>query len=93
MARRVDNQAIIEINEAYLACGTLSGAAKATGWSASTVKKYLIPDFKSEQKVEAANIELPPISKVIEQLQGDNLTCLRPDEEKEIRNLWKEMLV
>lgn len=93
MARRVDNQAIIEINEAYLACGTLSGAAKATGWSASTVKKYLIPDFKSEQKVEAANIELPPISKVLEQLQGDNLTCLRPDEEKEIKNLWKEMLV
>jgi len=91
--RRVDNQAIIEINEAYLACGTLSGAAKATGWSASTVKKYLIPDFKSEQKVEVANIELPPISKVLEQLQGDNLTCLRPDEEKEIKNLWKEMLV
>lgn len=91
--KRVTQEDIILINEAYLACGTLSGAAKATGWSASTVKKYLIPDFKSEQKVEAANIELPPISKVLEQLQGDNLTCLRPDEEKEIKNLWKEMLV
>lgn len=91
--RRVTQEDIILMNEAYLACGTLSGAAKATGWSASTVKKYLIPDFKSEQKVEAANIELPPISKVLEQLQGDNLTCLRPDEEKEIKNLWKEMLI
>ena len=91
--KRVTQEAIIEINEAYLACGTLSGAAKATGWSASTVKKYLISDFKSEQKVEATNIELPPISKVLEQLQDDNLTCLRPDEEKEIKNLWKEMLV
>lgn len=91
--KRVTQEDIILINEAYLACGTLSGAAKATGWSASTVKKYLIPDFKSEQKVEAANIELPPISKVLEQLQGDNLTCLRPDEEKEIKNLWKEMLI
>ncbi len=91
--KRVTQEDIILMNEAYLACGTLSGAAKATGWSASTVKKYLIPDFKSEQKVEAANIELPPINKVIEQLQGDNLTCLRPDEEKEIKNLWKEMLV
>ena len=91
--KRVTQEDIILMNEAYLACGTLSGAAKATGWSASTVKKYLIPDFKSEQKVEAVNIELPPISKVIEQLQGDNLTCLRPDEEKEIKNLWKEMLV
>ena len=91
--KRVTQEDIVLMNEAYLACGTLSGAAKATGWSASTVKKYLISDFKSEQKVEAANIELPPISKVLEQLQGDNLTCLRPDEEKEIKNLWKEMLV
>ena len=91
--KRVTQEDIILMNEAYLACGTLSGAAKATGWSASTVKKYLIPDFKNEQKVEATNIELPPISKVIGQLQGDNLTCLRPDEEKEIKNLWKEMLV
>ena len=91
--KRVTQEDIVLMNEAYLACGTFSGAAKATGWSASTVKKYLIPDFKSEQKVEAANIELPPISKVLEQLQGNNLTCLRPDEEKEIKNLWKEMLV
>ena len=91
--RRVSQEDVILMNEAYLACGTLTGAAKATGWSASTVKKYLIPDFKSEQKVEATNIELPPISKVLEQLQGDNLTCLRPDEEKEIKKLWAEMII
>lgn len=91
--KRVTQEDIVLMNEAYLACGTLSGAAKATGWSASTVKKYLIPNFKSEQKVEVVNIELPPISKVLEQLQGNNLTCLRPDEEKEIKSLWKEMLV
>ena len=93
MARRVGNQAIILMNEAYLACGTLTGAAKATGWSSSTVKKYLIPNFKSEQKIEATTIELPPISTVIEQLKGSQLTCVRPDEEKELRVLWKEMLV
>lgn len=93
MSRRVDNQAIIEINEAYLACGTLSGAAKATGWSASTIKKYLIPGFKSEQKVEVANIELPPINTVLEQLEEDNLSCLRPSEEEELKSLWEEMIV
>lgn len=91
--KRVTQEDIILINEAYLACGTLSGAAKATGWSSSTVKKYLIPNFKSEQKIEATNIELPPISKVLEQLQGDNLTCLRPDEERELKQLWVEMIV
>lgn len=93
MSRRVDNQAIIEINEAYLACGTLTGAAKATGWSTSTIKKYLIPNFKSEQKVEVVNIELPPISTVLEQLKKDNLSCLQLSEEEELEALWKEMIV
>lgn len=91
--KRVTKEDVVLMNEAYLACGTLTGAAKATGWSASTVKKYLISDFKSEQKIEATIIELPPISTVVEQLKSSQLTCLRLDEEKELRNLWKEMLV
>ena len=91
--KRVTQEDIILMNEAYLACGTLTGAAKATGWSASTVKKYLISDFKSEQKIESITIELPPISTVVEQLKNNQLTCVRPDEEKELQGLWKEMLV
>jgi len=94
MARRVDNQAIIEINEAYLATGTYSGAAAATGWSASTVKKYIIPDYKSEQKIEAVDIELPPLSEIANKLPPwYDITCLTPEEEREIKQLWKEMIV
>lgn len=82
------------MNEAYLACGTYSGAAKATGWSASTVKKYIISDYKSEQKVEVTNIELPPIEEIADKLPPwYDLTCLTPEEEQEIKQLWKEMLV
>lgn len=82
------------MNEAYLACGTYSGAAKATGWSASTVKKYIIPDYKGEQKVEVIDIELPPIEEIADKLlPWYDLTCLTPEEEKEIKQLWKEMLV
>lgn len=91
--KRVSSEDIILINEAYLACGTLTGAAKATGWSTSTIKKYLIPNFKSEQKVEVANIELPPINTVLEQLKENNLSCLRPSEEEELEALWKGMIV
>lgn len=91
--KRVTQEDIILINEAYLACGTLSGAAKATGWSPSTIKKYLIPNFKSEQKIEVNHIELLPINTVIEQLTSSNLTCLRPDEERELKQLWAEMIV
>ena len=92
--KRVGPDDIIKINEAYLACGTYSGAAAATGWSASTVKKYVISDYKSEQKVEAADIELPPIEEIVEKLPPwYDITCLTPEEEKEIKQLWKEMLI
>ena len=92
--KRVGPDDIIKINEAYLACGTYSGAAAATGWSASTVKKYVISDYKSEQKVEAADIELPPIEEIAEKLPPwYDITCLTPEEEKEIKLLWKEMLI
>ena len=92
--KRVGTDDIIKINEAYLACGTYSGAAAATGWSASTVKKYVISDYKSEQKVEAVDIELPPIEEIAERLPPwYDITCLTPEEEKEIKQLWKEMLI
>ena len=92
--KRVGPDDIIKINEAYLACGTYSGAAAATGWSASTVKKYVISDYKSEQKVEVVDIELPPIEEIAEKLPPwYDITCLTPEEEKEIKQLWKEMLI
>jgi len=92
--KRVTQDDIIAMNEAYLACGTYSGAAKATGWSASTVKKYIIDGYKSEQKVEVVDIELPPIEEIADRLPPwYNITCLTPEEEKEIKQLWGEMLV
>ena len=92
--KRVGPDDIIKINEAYLACGTYSGAAAATGWSASTVRKYVISDYKSEQKVEVTDIELPPIEEIVDRLPPwYNITCLTPEEEKEIKMLWKEMLI
>jgi hypothetical protein len=92
--KRVGPEDIIKINEAYLACGTYSGAAAATGWSASTVKKYIQPGYKSEQKVKAVNIELPPIEEIVDRLPPwYDITCLTPEEEKEIKQLWGEMLI
>ena len=94
MARRVSQEDIILINEAYLAVGTYSGAAAATGWSASTIKKYIIPDYKSEQKIEAVDIELPPLNEIADKLPPwYDITCLTPEEEREIKQLWKEMIV
>lgn len=43
---------IIAMNEAYLKIGTYAGAARATGWSASTVKRYIIPNYKPQAEPE-----------------------------------------
>ena len=92
--KRVTQDDIIAMNEAYLVCGTYSGAAKVTGWSASTVKKYIIDGYKSEQKVEAVDIKLPSIEEIADRLPPwYNITCLTPEEEKEIKQLWGEMLI
>lgn len=42
MARKVTTEDIAAINAAYAKHKTYSGAAKETGWSASTVKKYIV---------------------------------------------------
>ena len=92
--KRVTQDDIIKLNEAYAACGTYTGAAAATGWSASTVRKYIIPGFKSEQKFEVDSIELPPIEEIADRLPPwYDLTCLTPEEERELKFLWKEMLI
>ena len=42
MARKVTTEDIAAINAAYTKCGTYTGAAKETGWSTATVKKYVV---------------------------------------------------
>ena len=92
--KRVTHEDIILMNEAYLAAGTYSGAAAATGWSASTVKKYIIPNYQSERQFKIENIELPPITEVANRLPPwYNLTCLTSEEEEEIKVLWAEMII
>lgn len=92
--KRVTNDDIILMNEAYLISGTYAAAARATGFSASTVRKYIIPNYKSQPIIEEEDIELPPLTEIADQLPPwYDITCLTPEEEKEIKLLWKEMLV
>lgn len=95
MARKIGPEDIITINEAYLACGTYSGAAKATGFAPSTCKKYIDPNYvpKSQPIIEEP-IELPLIDELKDELPPwYDLTCLTPEEEKEIAELWKELSI
>ena len=96
MRRTVNEEDIIQINEAYLLCGTYSGAAKATGWSASTVKKYIISGYTSQIDTAAREsmITLPALDKVVANLmQMAHATMLTSEEALEVTELWKELIM
>lgn len=96
MAKRVSQDDIIEMNEIYLVCKTYSGVAQATGWSAGTVKKYIIPNYISQQiKKEKYNINIPSVEDTIKFLTNiqQPLTTLTNKEINELPKLWKEILI
>ena len=49
--RRVADNDVILMNQLYLKFGTYSRVAKETGVSASTVKKYIIPNFRENLEI------------------------------------------
>ena len=94
--RRVTEEDIIQMNEAFLLCGTYSGAAKATGWSASTVKKYIISGYISQIDTAAREsmITLPVLDEVVANLmQMAHATMLTSEEALEVTELWKELIM
>ena len=94
--RRVTEEDIIQMNEAFLLCGTYSGAAKATGWSTSTVKKYIISGYTSQINTAAQEsmITLPDLDEVVANLrQMAHATMLTSEEALEVTKLWKELII
>lgn len=96
MAKRVTEEDIKIINEVYLACGTYSKTAEITRHSASTVKKYILPDYKpaamsvsTDTKIEPATID----EAMNYLLSNSNLCSLTPREREDLKNIWKGMIV
>lgn len=98
MAKRVTPEDIITINETYLLCGSYSATAKATGWSASTVAKYVDKNYKSSTESAPASpvqpIEPAALDVALEYLLNhSNLSCLTEQERADMKEIWKGMLV
>lgn len=99
MGRRITPEDIITINETYLLCGSYSATAKATGWSASTVSKYVDKNYVSKGAVG----EIPPKKITIQPadldvaidylLSHSNLSCLTEQERAGMKEIWRGMLV
>ena len=99
MARTIITQEIIEkINCLYLTIGTYSGVSKAMGGSpsATTVKKYIIPNFKPHEQlnIKKFSSEINPFVNFELFKKLDNwgdLCVLSKTEENEIHELWEEL--
>lgn len=102
MANKITQEQIIRLNELYLKIGTYSGVSRAMGGSPSptTVKKYIIPNYVPQEKLEVKKFDrklVPSFEDVLNMFKGlDNygeLCTLSEIEEIEIEELWEELLV
>ena len=100
MASKVTNEDILRINELYYQTHTYAEVARQTGFSASTVKKYVIPGWAPvvEDNIIRFDIsDLPDYHRAVKRFRdvgnyGD-LCVLSDMEKREIKNLWEELAV
>lgn len=100
MASKVTNEDILRINELYYKHKVYAEVARQTGFSASTVKKYVIPNWApvaSENIIRFDIAQLPDFTSAAEIFRGVSnygALCILTDYEKqEIKNLWGELTV
>lgn len=93
----ITHEDIKRINELYIECGKVYAAvARKTGFSPATVKKYVIKDYVPVNEEEIIRFErpLPDFDPTKFRVKDWGALCeLSKDEEKEIKELWKEIEV
>ena len=100
MASKVTNEDILRINELYYKHKVYAEVARQTGFSASTVKKYVIPGWQpvvTENIIKFDIAQLPDFQEAVKLFRGiDNygdLCVLTEREKDEIKELWGELAV
>lgn len=99
MAKRVTPEDIIIINETYLICKSYSATAKATGWSASTVAKYVDKNYVSKDEIgknphEDTTIQPAELDAAMDYLLShSNLSCLTEQERADMKEIWRTLIL
>lgn len=97
MARRVSTEDIRQMNEVYYRCKSYAETARQTGWSASTVSKYIDKNFVPVCTNEIRHFEgtMPDfnLNMFTEAESIGELFVLTADEIEEVKELWKELVV
>ena len=101
MANKVTNTDIVKMNELYLTLKSYAAVARQTGFSSSTVSKYIQTNYRSiEEKAKnkkTFNLSTPPFGADrqlhFQKLQGHwGLMCeLTEEEKKGLEELYVEI--
>ena len=100
MAKRVTNEDIINFNTIYYKTKNYSQVARETGFSASTVKKYIDKNWEPVKNHNINRFDLPNLPKFSEATEifrgvenyGD-LCVLSDNEKEELKELWEELAI
>lgn len=97
---RVTSEDILRMNELYYKTHVFAEVARQTGFSASTVRKYVDVNWKpvvSEEIITFKMEDIPDFKEAARCFRGvDNygdLCVLSEQEREEIKELWKELAV
>ena len=100
MANKVTSEDILRINELYYKHKTYAEVARQTGFSASTVKKYVISGWvpvATENIIKFNMDDLPEFEEAVKCFVGvDNygdLCVLTEREQEEMKELWAELII
>lgn len=97
---KVTNEDILRINEIYYKTKVYAETARQTGFSASTVKKYVIPGWAPVAEKNVKRFELavlPDFNETVKIFRGvDNYgeLCVYSEEEyKGVQELWEDLVI
>ena len=98
MAKRVTTDDILIFNKIYYKTKNYTQVARETGFSASTVKKYIDKNWKPVAAENIIKFELKQIPEfdgsVFKNIDNYGELCVLTEQEKEeMKELWRELAV
>ena len=98
MARKVTTDDIKQFNELFIEHKSYAAVARITGWSASTVSKYIDKNYTpvASAEIKRFDTSMMPIfdTAAFDTIENYGELCVLSDEEKEeIKELWKELAI
>ena len=99
MATKITQEDILKINELYVKHKTYAAVARELGFAPTTIKKYVIPNYIPQDKIEKKIFTEDQIPEEIDYSPFKGLANWAPlcklseKEIAEIKELWREMSI